>query len=102
MIFMLINLVWGLTQQMKRNVEHFVHETRPRTCDQMVFKIIKKQTKSENYEIDYDMMVSYVEAVVKTNWEGFVQVLMYAPYKSKYLRRRFLELRSSHSDFVLK
>ena len=67
MIFMLINLVCGLTQQMKRNFEHLVHETRPRTCGRIVLKFYRKQTKSENYEIDYDMMVSYVEAVVKTN-----------------------------------
>ena len=35
------------------------------------FKILKKQMKSENYEICQYLVISYVEAVVK-NWVGFV------------------------------
>jgi hypothetical protein len=31
----------------------------------MVFKFLKKQTKSENHEICQDVIISYVEAVVK-------------------------------------
>ena len=50
---------------MKRNFEHLIQETRPRTCGRMVFKFLKKQTKSENHEIYQDLMISYVEAVVK-------------------------------------
>ena len=62
---MLINLVCGLTQQMKRNFEHLVHETRPRTCGRIVLKFYKKQTKSENHKLCHGIMISYVEAVVK-------------------------------------
>jgi hypothetical protein len=50
---------------MKRNFKHLVQETRPRTCGLMVFKFKKKQTKSENQEICQDVMISYVEAVIK-------------------------------------
>ena len=62
---MLLSLVRGLIQEMKGNFEHLVHETRPRTCGRMVFKFLKKQTKTENHEICQDLMISYVEAVVK-------------------------------------
>ena len=72
MIFMLLSPVWGLIREMKGNFEHLVHETRPRTCGRMVFKFIKKQTKSENHEFCEDLVISYVQAVVK-NWEGFAQ-----------------------------
>jgi len=50
---------------MKRNFEHFVQETRPRTCVRMILKFYQNQTKSENHEICQDVMISYVEAVVK-------------------------------------
>ena len=43
--------------------------------------------KSENHEIYQDLVISYVEAVVK-NWEGFAQSVMYDVYKPKYLRRK--------------
>ena len=56
---------WCLMQEMKKNFEHFVQETRPRTCVRMIFKFYKNQTKSENHEICQDVMISYVEAVVK-------------------------------------
>ena len=71
-IFMLLSPVWGLIREMKGNFEHLVHENRPRTCGRMVFKFIKKQTKSENHEFCEDLVISYVQAVVK-NWEGFAQ-----------------------------
>ena len=50
----------------------------------------KNQTKSENHEICQDLVISYVEAVVK-NWEGFAQSVTYDVYKPKYLRRRSVE-----------
>ena len=43
MIFMLLNPVWGLTREMKRNFEHLVQKTQPRTCGRMVFKFFKKK-----------------------------------------------------------
>ena len=59
MIFMLFNLVWGLTYQMKRNFEHLVQKTRPRMCARIVLKFYKKQMKSENLKIFHDIMISY-------------------------------------------
>jgi hypothetical protein len=50
---------------MKRNFKNLIQETRPRTCGRMVLKLKKKQTKSENHEICQDVMISYVEAVIK-------------------------------------
>ena len=54
MIFMLFNLVCGLTQKHdhERVFEWFQNSK-------------KKQMKSENYEICQYLMISYVEAVVK-------------------------------------
>ena len=49
----------------EKKIEQLVQETRPRTCGRMVFKFIKKQTKTENHEICQDLMISHVEAVVK-------------------------------------
>jgi len=48
--------------------------------------------KSENHEICQDLMISYVEAVVK-NEEGFAQSVMYDVYKPKYIKRRIVALR---------
>ena len=64
MIFMLLIPMWGLIQDMKANFEHLVHETWPWTCGQIIFKFYKKQTKSENYKICHNIMISYVEAMV--------------------------------------
>ena len=36
MKFMLFNPIWDHTHQMKRNFEHIVHETQPRTCVRIV------------------------------------------------------------------
>ena len=101
MIFMLFNLVWGLPHQIKRNFKYFIQETRPRTCGWIVLKLYKKQTKSEKHKFCHDIMISYIEAVVK-NRQGFTQVITYVPYKSKHLRRKSIELRRSRSDFEWK
>ena len=74
MIFMLLSLMWGHIQEQTINFEHLVHETWPRTYGRVVFKFYKKQTKSENHETYQDVMISYVEAVIKI-WEGFAQVV---------------------------
>ena len=73
MIVMLVSVVWGRIQERTQNFGHLVHETWPRTCVRSVFKFYKKQTKSENHETCQDIMISYVETVIK-NWGGFVQV----------------------------
>ena len=73
MIFMLFSIMWGRIQEQTTNFEHLVHETWPLTCGRVVFKFYKKQTKTENLETCRDVMISYVEAVIK-NWEGFAQV----------------------------
>ena len=62
---MLLSLVCGLTQEMKRNFKHLVLETRPQTCGQMVFKFKKKQAKSKNHKTCLDLMISYMEAMIK-------------------------------------
>ena len=79
MIFMLFSIMWGRIQKQTTNFEHLIHETWPRTCDRVIFKFYKKQTKSENHETCQDVMISYVEAVIK-NWEGSAQVVTYDAY----------------------
>ena len=56
------------------------------------------QTKSENYEICQDVMVSYLEVVVNS-WEGLVQFITCVAYKPKDLRRSLWELRRTQLDF---
>ena len=62
------------------------------------FKILKKQTKSENHEICRDIEISYVEIAVK-NWVRFAKVDMYVAYRSKHTS----PIRSTHlrSEYVL-
>ena len=59
MIVMLLSVVWGRIQERTRNFGHLVHETWPRTCVRSVFKLYKKQTKSENHETCWDVVISY-------------------------------------------
>ena len=92
MIFMLFSIMWGRIQEQTTNFEHLVHETWPRTCGRVVFKLYKKQTKSENHETCQDVMISYVEAVIKI-WEGFAQVVTYDACKPKNLRRSLPQVR---------
>ena len=105
MIFMLFNLVWGLTYQMKRIFEYLVQKTRPRMCARIVLKFYKKQMKSENHEICHDTMISYVESVIK-NWEGFAKVLTYIAYEMRHLRRSsidnrgFIKILSNNDDRI--
>ena len=78
--------MWGRIQEQTTNFEHLVHETWPQTCGRVVFKFYKKQTKFENYETCRDVMISYVEDVIKI-WEGLVQVITYDAYKPGHLHK---------------
>ena len=50
----------------------------------------KSKQSLKTHEICQDLMISYVEAMIK-NWEGFAQSVTYDVYKPKYLRRRSVE-----------
>jgi len=89
MIVMLLSVVWGCIQERTRNFEYLVHETWPRTCVQSVFKFYKKQTKSENHETCWDVVISYVEAMIKIS-EDFVHVVTYDAYKPGHLYMWYL------------
>ena len=84
MIVMLLSVVWGRIQERTRNFGHLVHETWQRTCVRSVFKFYKKQTKSENHETRWDVVISYVEAMIKIS-EDFVHVVTYDAYKPGHL-----------------
>ena len=101
LIFTLLNAMLGRIHEMKGNFEHLAHEHWPRTSGRIVLKFYKKQAESKNHKICRGIMISYAEAKVK-NWEGLKQVITYAPQKSKNIRRRSKELRSSHLDFMSK
>jgi len=100
-IFTLLSPVWGRIHKIGGNFEHLAHESWPRTCGWIVLKLYKKQTKSEKHKFCHDIMISYIEAVVK-NRQGFTQVITYVPYKSKHLRRKSIELRRSPFRFWVK
>ena len=89
MIFMLFSIMWGRIQEQTTNFEHLIHETWPRTYGRVVFKFYKKQTKSKNHETCQDVMISYMETVIKI-WEGFAQVVTHDACKPKNLRRSFM------------
>ena len=65
MIVMLLSVVWGRIQERTQNFGHLVHETWPRTCMRSVFKFYKKQTKSKNHETYWDVVISYMEVMIK-------------------------------------
>ena len=89
MIIMVFNPYLGHSFETKRNFKHLVHETHPPLHAWAVFKFYKKQTKSKNNEIWQNVMISYVEAVVK-NWEGFTQVVTHIAHNPKQLQRSFM------------
>ena len=101
MIFTLLSPMWGDIHEMEGNFEHLAHEHWPRTSGRIILKFYKNQTESENHKICCGIMISYAEAK-KKNWESFGQVITYAPQKSKNLRRRSKELRSSRLDLKSK
>ena len=52
-------------QKMNGKFEVFDHEPCPRACGPIVLNFYKKQMKSEKCEICNDIMISYVDAMVK-------------------------------------
>ena len=81
---MLVSVVRGRIQERTRNFGHLVHETCPRNCVWSVYKFYKKQTKSENHETCWDVVISYVEAMIKFS-EDFMHVVTYDAYKPGHL-----------------
>jgi hypothetical protein len=65
MIFMLFSTSYNLFQEQTGLFEHHARETRSGTCNPVVLKLYKTQTKSENYETSRDVMISYVETLIK-------------------------------------
>jgi hypothetical protein len=65
MIFMLFSTSYSLFLEHTGIFEHHAHETRPRTCDLVVLKLDKTQTKSENHETCRYVMISYAETLIK-------------------------------------
>ena len=51
--------------KMNGKFEVFDHEPCPRACGPTVLNFYKKQMKSEKCEICNDIMISYVDAMVK-------------------------------------
>jgi hypothetical protein len=45
--------------------DHHAHETWSWTCHPVVLNMYKTQTTSKNHEICWNVMISYVEAVIK-------------------------------------
>ena len=84
MIVMLLSVVWGRIQERNRNFGHLIHETWPRTYVQSVFKFYKKQTKSGNHKTCWDIVIWYMDAMIKIS-EDFMHVIMYDAYKAGHL-----------------
>jgi len=81
---MLVSVMRGRIEERTRNFGHLVHETCPRNCVWSVYKFYKNQTKSENHETCWDVVISYVEAMIKIS-ENFVHVVTYDAYKPGHL-----------------
>jgi hypothetical protein len=62
---MLFSISYGLFQEQTGIFEHHAHETWPLTCDSVILKLYKTQTKSENHETCQHVMISYVEPIIK-------------------------------------
>jgi hypothetical protein len=58
--------------EIDQKIEHPVPKSWPWTCDTVVLKLYKKQIKSENHETCQDIMIAYVEGVIKS-WQGVVK-----------------------------
>jgi hypothetical protein len=74
MIFMLFSTSYDIFQEHARMFEHHAHETWPWTCDPVVLKLYKTQTKLENHETCPHVMILYVELMIKI-WDYFKKVL---------------------------
>ena len=84
LIVMLVCVMRGRIQEQTRNFGYLVHETCPRNCVWSVYKFYKMQTKSKNHETCWDVVISYVEAMIKIS-EDFVHVVTYDAYKPGHL-----------------
>jgi hypothetical protein len=60
-IFMLFSKSYSLFYKQDGIFEHHAHKTWQRTCDLVVLKLYKTQTKSENHETCRHVMISYVD-----------------------------------------
>jgi hypothetical protein len=90
MIIMLLSTSYDLIQEQTRNFEHHIHETWLGTCDPIVLKLYKTQTKLENHETFREVMTSYVEALINI-WHCFVHYVYKSsrpPYEIMKLLRR--------------
>jgi hypothetical protein len=96
-LFVLLSVVWGRIQEHARNFERLVQKTRPPTCERMVFKLYKMQTKSENHETCRDVSLSHVEAVIKI-LEGFADVDTHDAYKPDIFTR---DLPTSFAFYII-
>jgi hypothetical protein len=76
MIFMLFSTSYSLFYEQTGIFEHHAHETWPWTCDSVVLKLHKTQTKSGNHEICPYVVKSYVEPMIKI-WDCFDKVVMH-------------------------
>jgi hypothetical protein len=65
MIFMLFITSYVLFQEKTGIFEHHAHETRPQTSDLVVLNLYKTLTNSKNHETCQDVMISYVETLIK-------------------------------------
>jgi hypothetical protein len=65
MIFILFSISYDLSQKQTRIIEHHAHETRQQTFNLVVLKLYKTQTNSKNHKTCRDVMISYVETVIK-------------------------------------
>ena len=82
--FMLLSPIWFNVEDLKRKFKYLVRKTFPGTCDRIGFKFYKKQMSYENHDICHDIMISYVDAVIK-NWDSFAKVVTYVGYEIKNL-----------------
>jgi hypothetical protein len=60
MLFILFSTSYNIFQKQTEIFEHYANETWLWTCDLVVLKLYKPQTKSENHEPCLHIMISYV------------------------------------------
>ena len=65
LILMLLSPIGVNVEDLKRKFKYLVRKTFPGTCDRIGFKFYKKQMSYENHDICHDIMISYVEIVIK-------------------------------------
>jgi hypothetical protein len=91
MIYMLFSTSYALFQEKIGIFKHDAHETRLRTCDPVVLKLYKTQINSKNHESCWDVMISYVETMIKI-WKCFVKVATHYVLKLNRPSHEIIEL----------